>query len=703
MYILSLLVCSSQTIEQNFLIDFGPNDTTNGNITISPDSNGNYWNNIFNPFATTPPTMFSLINSTNISVAYQLEVTNQLASNGILNGGLLMPDDLLLGDYAINTVTEDYFFTDTSGSITFSSLNTDRGYRFKIFGSRNTTESRESRYDIEGFNSTNGILQTSGTDIGGNGYHGNNSNLYISDIIFPDCNGEIKITITKHSNAFAYINFLELIEYNDAPQPALDNHLITIMGSSVANGQGADVNKGYIDLYDTLLQERFIDGDGLNWSFTNISIPGNNTLDVLNRWDCDLLPELSKYVVYGLSLWNEGIHDFGQPKFDQFRDNMLTLISMAKAKGKTPIVMNCYPNNHYNTTDYDFVKDMNLLIHQWGVPSINFLGALDDTTGKWVTSYENDASHPNNLGHSELFYALVPSLFDALNTGKAQPVKVNGTYLSLGSSISNDQLTFNPENSIHSFTTSFDIKTTLTGNIAAFTTMSGIGQISITPSGYAKYTSPTGTEIISSTVVNDNSWHKITLTHYYAQGKTILYVNKTEAGSFNEQLSCENLYLHPFNPPSIIDYKDWFFYRSAMTSDEVDALNDGLMLKSSLELYAPLDGQMILGSDPLVNLAQSLNTITQELATTLAEKHNLNKLLLKVIPNPIKDYLNLSSINKTVKIKKVELFNGLGQKIKSYSYPASYLLDFSSVKNGLYFITLYFESHAPYSMKIVKE
>ncbi len=90
-----------------------------------------------------------------------------------------------------------------------------------------------------------------------------------------------------------------------------------------------------------------------------------------------------------------------------------------------------------------------------------------------------------------------------------------------------------------------------------------------------------------------------------------------------------------------------------MTSDEVGALNDGLMLKSSLEHYATLDGQMILGSDPLVNLAHSFNTITQELATTLTEKHNINKLLLKVIPNPIKDYLNLSSINKTVRNKIV--------------------------------------------------
>ncbi len=699
--ILSHFTCQAQTIEQSFLIDFGSNDNTNGNTTVNPDANSNYWNNIFNPFAT--GTKLSLFNSINTGVAYELEVTNQLASNGILNGGLLVPDPLLLGNYAINTVTEDYFFTDTSGSITFSSLNTERGYRFKIFGSRNTTENRESRYDIDGFNSTSGTLQTSGPDIGGNGYHGNNSNLYVSDIIFPNCNGEIKITITKHTNSFAYINFMEVIEYNDANAISLDNNLIAIMGSSVANGQGADINKGYMALYNTLLKQRFNDGDGFDWGFTNISIPGNNTLDVLNRWDCDLLPELSKYVIYGLSLWNEGIHDFGQPKFNQFRDNLQLLISNAEAKGKTPIIMNCYPNNNYNATDYDFIKEMNLLIHQWDVPSINLLGAIDDTTGKWVTSYNDDASHPNNLGHSELFYAIAPSLFDALNLNKTQPQKINNTYIALGSSISNRQLSFNPENIIHSFTNSFDIKTSSTGNIAALTSATGIGYFSINSSGYLKYVSPSGLEIIGSTIINDNSWHKITLTHYYAQNKTILYTDEFESGNLNEQLICDNFYLHPLNSPSTIDYKDWFFYRSAMSSNEIGLLNNGIMLKSSLELYAPLDGQAVFGSNPLINLAQSTNIISEEIAKPL-NLVKTNKSIFEISPNPVKNLLKIKSSSNNLKINKIEIITNLGVKIITLNISnVNKHIDLKKLNKGLYFLVIHPDNGSPKIIKIVKK
>ena len=417
--LLSILVFSkvaSQTIEQYCYIDLGPEDTTNGNPTANPDINGNYWNNITNPFST--GTKYQLITANNTSTAYELEITDQFGANGILNGGLLSPDTALLGDYAINNATQDYFFTDNVGSITLSSLNKDHGYRFKIFGSRETQENRETLYTIEGFNSSYGTLQTSGADIGESNYDGNNNMIYDSEIVFPDCNGTIKITVTKNTNAFAYINLFEVIEYSDI-STTIYNDKFTVMGSSVANGQGAISNQGYADQYTSLLQQRFQDGDGLEWHYSNVSVPGNNTVDVINRWECDLLPEQSRYVIYGLSLFNEGIRDFGIASFKQFETNMTALIDMAKAKGMIPIVANNYPNDHYDNIDYNFIKQMNLKIHQWDVASINLLGALDDETGKYVTGYQADSSHPNTSGHTEYFYTIVPSLFDALDSGKS--------------------------------------------------------------------------------------------------------------------------------------------------------------------------------------------------------------------------------------------------------------------------------------------
>jgi len=48
-----------------------------------------------------------------------------------------------------------------------------------------------------------------------------------------------------------------------------------------------------------------------------------------------------------------------------------------------------------------------------------------------------------------------------------------------------------------------------------------------------------------------------------------------------------------------------------MNPDEIKYLAKDSLLKSSLELYAPLDGKKVSVSDPLINLAQSMNVIKE--------------------------------------------------------------------------------------------
>src|SRR3546814_11216510 len=74
---------------------------------------------------------------------------------------------------------------------------------------------------------------------------------------------------------------------------------------------------------------------------------------------------------------------------------------------------------------------MNLKIHQWNVPSINLLGAIDDLSGHWMDGFWADGFHPNDAGHAEMAYTIVPSFFDALESGKPSPVKVEGSGIKL--------------------------------------------------------------------------------------------------------------------------------------------------------------------------------------------------------------------------------------------------------------------------------
>ena len=398
---------------QTFFVDFGPNDVTNDNSTVNPDANGFYWNNVTNPSAAGGPV--SLVDTLNQVTSAYVQVTTTFSSNGINHGGLLASDPTLLGNLAVNTATQDYFFTTGTSSIEIGGLDAGAGYVFDLFGTRQTTTTRITEYAFNGAASYVDSLQTSGADLGGIGYNGNNSTILVTDTLYPNAQGIITLDIAVAEGGFAYLGMLKMEQIIPVVETEPEQ-LIAVMGSSVADGFGATNSQGYA--YTELLEQRYNDGLGAEYNVANISIGGNNTIALLNRWDSDLLPLNADYVIYGLSLGNEGIRSNGQSAFDQFRDNMLVLIERARSNGIEPVVVNCYARADFDATDYQFTKDMNELIHTWDVASINSLGAVDDRLGRWATGYEADPYHPNTAGHTEMNYTIVPSLFDALSNAQ---------------------------------------------------------------------------------------------------------------------------------------------------------------------------------------------------------------------------------------------------------------------------------------------
>lgn len=484
---------------------------------------------------------------------------------------------------------------------------------------------------------------------------------------------------------------------------AIDTMKISMMGSSVAFGYGAVSNHGYAYQYNQLLQQRYTANIGSNWAISNISIGGNTTVDLLNRWNTDLLGNGSKYVIYGLSLANEGVLSTGQVAFDQFKTNLLLLIQKARSVGKIPIIANNYSNYYYNLTHYGFINQMNLLINDWDVPSINLLGNIDDGTGKWPVGYQFDTAHPNDAGHAEMTLAMVPSLFDALQQKKSQPQKQNGTYMSMGKSVTTDKLSFTPENVVHSFTSVIDVRTTLSGTICTFKQAQTYGSVQINATtGFISYTSPNGGTITGTSIVNDGQWHKIALTHYYAWGQTILYVDNTEAGRTSEKLIPTDFYLNDKSAPATIDYSSWMFYRAGMNVGEIAAINAGKMLKSSLELYAPLDGQNILSSDAYLNLAQSTNLIKRILLSTVV-KPTTQHSDLKVFPNPVSYRLSIKGLNTKQKYS-CNVYNMDGKAIKLHLFSENGDLDISALQPSSYILSVTNnETHESCNLNFIKK
>jgi len=388
---------------------------------------------------------------------------------------------------------------------------------------------------------------------------------------------------------------------------------IVYFGSSVPYGQGATNQKGYTSLFSDILRSRVSTGGNV-WETSNISIGGDNTVKVLKRYETDLLPQKGQYVIFALALGNEGIHEQGQPMFDQFEKNIKILIDKAKSDGYTPVITNSYTRNDYNDMDYRFIKKMNLMIHEWDVPSINLLGAVDDLSGHWMDGFWADSAHPNDAGHEEMSYTIIPSLFDALESKKPTPKSVKGSYIKPPK---NKYIAFTPENIVHPFTTSISFKTNNPGTLLEIADISDKGTVSVNSDGQLVYSSAKLGVIMGADKVNDGKWHTVTITHYYAKGVTMLYSDSTLQGTLEERLVTTGVKIGGPNIPKRLSYKNWLFYRSAMNPDEIAYLTNGSLLKSSLELYAPLDGRKVSVPDPLANLAQSMNTIGEIAVTDL--------------------------------------------------------------------------------------
>lgn len=404
-----------------------------------------------------------------------------------------------------------------------------------------------------------------------------------------------------YQNAGTYTITVDMNSMTYGITAPIDENRISVFGSSVANGQGATDYKGYRYLYGQQLMARHDMGRSDNAFYTsNVSIGGNTTNALLDRYD-DLIRDFGRYVIFGLSLGNEGIHGAGnqQAVFNQWRDNMLKLIQKARADGKVPMVMNNYTRGDYDTNDYYYVKQLNLLIHEWDVPSTNVLGAIDKGNGQWADGYVSDTYHQNTAGHQEFMYAMVPSLFDAIKAGKAQPARNTKESMTVEAG---KYIYFEPEETVHPFTVTARIKGT-EGQVVCVTSGTEQAIVCVNADGTVTYTAPDGTSVTSTTTVNDGNWHYVTLTSYYAQRRTLLYVDKTKAGEVGQRLG-EIKQIALGDESVSREVSELHFWRSGMTPEEITAVCNGRMLKSSLEIYAPLGGR-----GKMENLAQSTNRV----------------------------------------------------------------------------------------------
>jgi hypothetical protein len=237
--LLAALSAQKASAISTILIDFGmTSGHVQGSPTASPDTNGVYWNNATSTSHGAPiaggtglslPNLVTTANSaTTVSLAFSPDyggadaVDQQWLSAGRANGGLIGSNPGLTIDgitIGIQTATEDYFFSEFGpATITISGLNPNWVYDLSMFGTRNTTEVRITTYTVTDLNGSHvTTLQTSGTDLGGTGYHGNVSTIAGLDNLVPTAGGTLTLSITGSgaNPRFGYLGVLGI----SVPEP----------------------------------------------------------------------------------------------------------------------------------------------------------------------------------------------------------------------------------------------------------------------------------------------------------------------------------------------------------------------------------------------------------------------------------------------------------------------------------------------------
>ena len=380
---------------------------------------------------------------------------------------------------------------------------------------------------------------------------------------------------------------------------------MVVVGSSVAFGSGATDNRGW----STMLKEK-LEATG-RWQVLNKCIGGNNTSNVLERLDRDVLAYDPDFVVIGLSLANEGLLGNEQQRvYDSFRSGLRKICQVIEANGAVPVICNCYPQSRYDLSRYELVQKMNLEIASWPVASINFLAAVDNGLGQWSGGYFHDDGHPNDAGHREMFMDIPVSMFDCWLGNPELDFDNDNVGITLGSGI-DKPLECKVANRLNSFSMMFDFMPAevKAGVLASF---NDFDFISVNEAGKIVYEMDKY-KIVSDTVIEAGKRYRIALTFAVNQKQAELYINGVKAGSTEVYDVTTDTVVLGGSKEAIYgkaSFANVCLWRGALTDKTVEYVSKGNMFKSSLQLFSPLDDTIVNYGGRMQNYAPTESFFT---------------------------------------------------------------------------------------------
>lgn len=404
----------------------------------------------------------------------------------------------------------------------------------------------------------------------------------------------MKIRSTPLIAVLFIIVFFQTLFSQENPSIAIKK--VLVLGSSVSAGwvtsyqEQYDFKNGY-----AYRLERYLANKG--YTVINKGVPGDRTIDALNRFDEDVLPEEPDYVIIGLSMSNEGL-ETGDPDSvsASFESGINKLISRCEESGIYPVLGQCYANNNFTPEQYIYLKRMNLRMNTWGYPCINFLGALDDGNGHFPVGTTFDPNHPENRGHEEFFLAINPGLFESIEAGKNVPQAVkHSSSTSVGKDSKYQALYYFPENIIHSYSLCFEFKINNKCRIASVVSSDSRTDLTLDEDLCLNYKG-----VIKSKPLLADSWHQVVIVQRYLDKKNLVFLDGRFLGEVQDQIQAACFELGDADAKT--EFRNLLIYRAALNPEEIMAVSKSL-IHGSLCCYATLED----GST--VNLAQNTTVL----------------------------------------------------------------------------------------------
>ncbi len=403
---------------------------------------------------------------------------------------------------------------------------------------------------------------------------------------------------------------------------------IIVFGSSVASGWISSLNEQY-DMQNgwAYRLERFLKDK--DYQVINKSIPGDNTDSALKRFEEAVIQEKPDILIISLSLSNEGLGTKPEKEvIDSFINNLNKMIAKAEEKQIKVIIGSCYANNEYSKEDFEAIKKTNIQIQSLRKPVINLLGNFSDINGHFPENHSFDGLHPDNFGHEEMFFGIVPGLFDqTLNHKTNVDHFISADFEKIDQ---NKPLFYVPESIMHSFC--LQLKTQKIKQLK-FTMTHSTGELEVTidPKNLTvQNVDEQGKKEISTIAIKSkNSTNSITYNYSYANQKFQIYMNDAvlteipfQAEPLMLSLSTEKTYMA----------KDLLLYRTSLLPYEIQLLNNNQLYNAGLDIYLKNlsdQEQYALSNSKLIINKNEANQAKNTLSKSLID-YNQKKALLPV-------------------------------------------------------------------------